>query len=155
MAGNVPIIIIPNQRKTVPAMLKSEAPNPIWGDQAKQRSIHNNYLTLLVVFTMLSNHDAFTYASPRWSWLILGCIFIASFLVRHWFNTTHTGAQPDWRPWPAAAVQASLLVRHAPPEIADAFCGSRFDRERSGVYGVLPRGADVQAILRRSVAGAV
>jgi len=52
----------------------------------------------------------------------------------------------------ALAVQASLLVRFAPPGIADAFCGSRFEGERSGVYGVLPRGVDAQAILRRSFA---
>jgi uncharacterized membrane protein len=55
------------------------------------------------VFTMLSNHYTFTYSS-HFNWLILACIFIASFLVRHWFNTMHTGAKPDWRLWPAAAV---------------------------------------------------
>jgi uncharacterized membrane protein len=103
MAANVLFIIIPNQRKTVAALLKGQEPDPAWGAQAKQRSVHNNYLTLPVVFTMLSNHYAFTYAS-RWSWLILSCIFVASFLVRHWFNTLHTGARPDWRLWPAAAV---------------------------------------------------
>lgn len=104
MAANVLIIIIPNQRKTVARLLKGEEPDPAWGAQAKQRSIHNNYLTLPVVFTMLSNHYGFTFANPRTSWLVLGCIFIASFLVRHWFNTMHTGAKPDWRLWPAAAV---------------------------------------------------
>src|SRR5580698_4333980 len=110
MAGNVLIIIIPNQRKIVDALLKGETPNPIWGDQAKQRSIHNNYLTLPVVFTMLSNHYAFTYPPPRSSWLVLGCIFVASFLVRHWFNTMHTGAKPDWRLWPAAAVPIAAAM---------------------------------------------
>ena len=104
MAANVLIVIIPGQRKTVAALLAGHEPDPIHGQIAKQRSIHNNYLTLPVVFTMLSNHYAFTYASPRWSWLILACIFVASFLVRHWFNTLHTGAKPDWRLWPAAAV---------------------------------------------------
>jgi uncharacterized membrane protein len=103
MAANVLFIIIPNQRKTVAALLKGQEPDAAWGAQAKQRSVHNNYLTLPVVFTMLSNHYAFTYAS-RWNWLILACIFVASFLVRHWFNTMHTGARPDWRLWPAAAV---------------------------------------------------
>jgi uncharacterized membrane protein len=67
------------------------------------------YLTLPVVFTMLGNHYAFTYSS-RFSWLILACIFIASFLVRHWFNTMHTGVQPDWRLWPAAAVPVLVAV---------------------------------------------
>jgi uncharacterized membrane protein len=125
MAANVLIIIIPNQRKTVARLLKGEEPDPIWGEQAKQRSIHNNYLTLPVVFTMLSNHYSFTYSSARWSWLVLACIFIASFLVRHWFNSLHTGAKPDWRLWPAAAVPVlcamflSLLGQSAAP-IANA-----------------------------------
>jgi uncharacterized membrane protein len=103
MVANVLVIIIPNQRKTIDALLAGREPNPEWGNQAKQRSIHNNYLTLPVVFTMLSNHYSFTYET-KWSWLVLACIFVASFLVRHWFNTMHTGAQPDWRLWPAAAV---------------------------------------------------
>jgi uncharacterized membrane protein len=103
MAANVLFIIIPNQRKTVAALLKGEEPHAAWGAQAKQRSVHNNYLTLPVVFTMLSNHYAFTFAS-RWNWLILACIFVASFLVRHWFNTMHSGVRPDWRLWPAASV---------------------------------------------------
>nr|WP_294529704.1 urate hydroxylase PuuD [uncultured Rhodopila sp.] len=109
MAANVLFIIIPNQRKTVAALLKNQPPDPAWGAQAKQRSVHNNYLTLPVLFTMISNHYAFTYAS-HWSWLILACIFVASFLVRHWFNTMHTGAIPDWRLWPAAVVPVLAAV---------------------------------------------
>ena len=114
MAANVLLVIIPGQRKTVAALLKGEEPDPVWGQIAKQRSIHNNYLTLPVVFTMLSNHYSFTYASARWSWLILACIFIASFLVRHWFNTLHAGeaigAKPDWRLWPAAGVPVVCAI---------------------------------------------
>ncbi len=114
MAANVLFIIIPGQRKTVASLLKGEEPDPIHGQIAKQRSVHNNYLTLPVVFTMLSNHYSFTYASPKTSWLILACIFIASFLVRHWFNTLHageaTGAKPDWRLWPAAAVPVLCAI---------------------------------------------
>lgn len=103
MVGNVFFIIIPNQKKTVARLLAGQEPDPIWGAQAKQRSVHNNYLTLPVIFTMLSNHYAFTYAS-RWSWIILTTVFISTFLVRHWFNTMHAGGKPDWRLWPAAAV---------------------------------------------------
>ena len=110
MAANVLVVIIPGQRKVVASLLAGEEPDPIHGQIAKQRSVHNNYLTLPVVFTMLSNHYSFTYSSPRWSWLILSCIFIASFLVRHWFNTMHTGAKPDWRLWPAAAVPVALAI---------------------------------------------
>jgi uncharacterized membrane protein len=122
MVGNVLIIIIPNQRKTVARLLAGQEPDPIWGAQAKQRSVHNNYLTLPVVFTMLSNHYAFTYQS-RWAWIILACVFIGTFLVRHWFNTLHTGAKPDWRLWPAAAVPILLamlltLIGHRPAALA-------------------------------------
>ena len=109
MVGNVAIIIIPNQRKTVAKLLAHEEPDPKWGKEAKQRSVHNNYLTLPVVFTMLSGHYAFTYQS-KWNWLILACIFIASFLIRHYFNTMHTGRTPDWRLWPAAAVPIFLAM---------------------------------------------
>jgi uncharacterized membrane protein len=110
MAANVLFVIIPGQRKTVAALMRGEEPDPVWGQVAKQRSVHNNYLTLPVLFTMLSNHYSFTYASPKSSWLILACIFIASFLVRHWFNTMHTGAQPDWRLWPAAAIPIGFAI---------------------------------------------
>ena len=95
MVGNVLFIIIPNQRKTVAALIAGREPEAIWGYQAKQRSIHNNYMTLPVIFVMLSNHYSFTYQT-KWNWLILSCIFIASFLVRHYFNTMHTGAVPDF-----------------------------------------------------------
>jgi uncharacterized membrane protein len=124
MVGNVFAIIIPNQRKVVAALLAGQAPDPALGAQAKQRSVHNNYLTLPVVFTMLSNHYAFTYQS-RWNWLVLACIFVATFLVRHWFNLEHAGRHPDWRLWPAAAVPmagaaALTLLGQAPPPAAPA-----------------------------------
>ncbi len=122
MVGNVAIIIMPNQRKTVAKLLAGETPEAIWGKEAKQRSVHNNYLTLPVVFLMLSNHYAFTYQTP-WNWLILALIFIAGFLIRHWFNIKHTGATPDWRLWPAAGVPvlaAAILtmIGHGAPPIA-------------------------------------
>lgn len=109
MAANVLMIIIPNQRKVVASLLAGQAPDPELGFIAKQRSTHNNYLTLPVLFTMLSNHYAFTYQS-RWNWLVLACVFIGSFLVRHWFNVKHTGATPDWRLWPAAAVPFAAVI---------------------------------------------
>lgn len=109
MAANVLMIIIPNQRKVVASLLAGEAPDPALGVIAKQRSLHNNYLTLPVVFTMLSNHYAFTFQG-RWNWLVLTGVFVASFLVRHWFNVKHTGAKPGWWLWPAAAVPMAAVV---------------------------------------------
>jgi uncharacterized membrane protein len=90
MAANVLVITIPGQRKTVAALLNGEEPKPVWGQMAKQRSMHNNYLTLPVVFTMLSNHYSFTCASLRWSWLILACLFIAC----SWCGTGSTPNTP-------------------------------------------------------------
>ena len=109
MVGNVLFIIIPNQKIVVRDLIAGRVPDPRLGAEAKQRSLHNNYLTLPVVFVMLSNHYAFTYAT-RWSWLVLAAVFVASFLVRHWFNTKHTGARPDWRLWPAAAAPVALAA---------------------------------------------
>jgi uncharacterized membrane protein len=124
MAANVLIIIIPNQRKVVADLLAGRTPDPKYGEIAKQRSLHNNYLTLPVVFTMLSNHYAFTYQT-RWNWAVLTAVFIAGFLIRHWFNTMHTGAKPDWRLWPAAAVPIAAaivlsMLGQAPPIAASA-----------------------------------
>jgi uncharacterized membrane protein len=122
MVGNVFFIIIPNQRKVVADLLAGRTPDPALGAQAKQRSIHNNYLTLPVVFVMLSNHYAFTYTG-RWSWLVLAAVFVASFLVRHWFNVGHAGLKPDWRLWPAAAVPiagAAALTLLSQPGMAPA-----------------------------------
>ena len=122
MVGNVAHIIIPNQRKVVAALLAARTPDPALGEQAKQRSVHNNYLTLPVVFVMISNHYAFTYQT-RWNWLVLAAVFVAGFLVRHWFNSRHAGGRPDWRLWPAAAVPllgAAALTLFGGPHTAPA-----------------------------------
>ena len=107
MVGNVFFIIMPNQRKTVAALMKGEVPDAAWGKEAKQRSTHNNYLTLPVVFIMLSGHYAITYQT-RWAWIVISCVFVAGFLVRHWFNVHNAGGTPDWKLWPASA--AFILV---------------------------------------------
>ena len=128
MVANVFFVIIPNQTIVVRDLIAGRTPDPKLGAEAKQRSVHNNYLTLPVVFVMLSNHYAFTY-STRWSWLVLAAVFVASFLVRHWFNTKHTGAKPDWWLWPAAAVPmlaAAALTFAGQPGAASATSGIKF-----------------------------
>ena len=96
MSANVFFIIIPNQKKIVAAMKAGEAPNPALGKQSKQRSVHNNYLTLPVLFFMLSNHYPLAFAT-EYSWAIAGLIFLIGVLVRHFFNTMHaTGQRPYW-----------------------------------------------------------
>ena len=123
MVGNVFFIIIPNQRKTVAALLKGETPNAMWGYEAKQRSTHNNYLTLPVIFIMLSGHYAITFQN-RFAWIVLSCVFVSGFLVRHWFNVSNAGGKPDWKLWPAAGVffvAAMLLSVFGLKDVLPAF----------------------------------
>jgi len=90
MAANVFFIIIPGQKRMVAAMRAGTAPNPRDGLRAKQRSVHNNYFTLPVVFTMISNHYAATYSHP-YNWAVLALIAAAAVLIRHFFNLRHKG----------------------------------------------------------------
>jgi uncharacterized membrane protein len=90
MSANVFFVIIPGQRKMVDAMLKGDTPNPIYGKRGKQRSVHNTYFTLPVVFAMLSNHYAMTYTHPH-SWAVLVVIMLAGALIRQFFVMRHRG----------------------------------------------------------------
>ena len=92
MSANVFFVIIPGQRKMVAAMLKGETPNAIYGKRGKQRSVHNTYFTLPVVFAMLSNHYAMTY-THQYNWLILLLIMLAGALIRQFFVMRHRGQQ--------------------------------------------------------------
>ncbi len=95
MVANVLMIIIPGQKKVVASLLANETPNPIYGAIAKQRSLHNNYLTLPVIFIMISNHYPLIYAT-KYSWIIISIILIIGALIRHFFNIKHTGAKPPY-----------------------------------------------------------
>jgi uncharacterized membrane protein len=123
MVANVLFVIIPNQRLIVADLIAGRVPDPALGAAGKHRSVHNNYLTLPVVFTMISNHYAFTYAT-QWSWLILAAVFVTSFLVRHWFNLHHAGAHPGWWLWPAAAVPILALVGFTVVQQAQSMAGA-------------------------------
>ncbi|MCV2884234.1 urate hydroxylase PuuD [Aestuariibacter sp. AA17] len=90
MAANVFTTIIPSQRKMVSAVEQNQKVRPSWGEKAKQRSVHNNYLTLPLIFTMISNHFAFTY-QHAYNGLILVVIFVLSAYCRHFFNLRHQG----------------------------------------------------------------
>ena len=108
MAANVFRIIIPNQKKVVASLMAGEKPDPALGLQAKQRSTHNNYLTLPVVFPMLSNHYPLAFATEH-AWIIAALIFLTGVTIRHYFNTLHrTGAGPHWT-W-AVTVLIMVLI---------------------------------------------
>jgi uncharacterized membrane protein len=90
MAASVFFIIIPNQKIVVADLQAGRKPNPALGVQAGQRSLHNNYLTLPVIFMMISNHYPIMFGHP-WSPLIALGIVVAGGLIRHFFNVTNHG----------------------------------------------------------------
>jgi uncharacterized membrane protein len=109
MVANVFVIIIPYQRKTVDAMLAGKEPDPAWGQLGKQRSVHNNYLTLPVVFLMLSNHYPLMFAT-RFNWLIVAIVLLIGPVIRHFFNSRHEGNGSPWWTWGVAAAGMALIA---------------------------------------------
>ena len=98
MTANVFAIIIPNQKKVVAVLKAGGTPDPKYGVIAKQRSTHNNYLTLPVIFLMLSNHYPVAFATP-YNWLIAALVFLMGVTIRHFFNTMHKGGGKLWWTW--------------------------------------------------------
>ena len=90
MAGNVFFKIMPAQRLMVDAVTNKTEIDPSWGLGAKLRSVHNNYLTLPLLFIMISNHYPMTYQHDN-AWLILMAIGVVSAWIRHYFNLKHIG----------------------------------------------------------------
>lgn len=90
MAANVFMVIIPNQKKVVADLVAGRTPDPKLGMMAKQRSLHNNYMTLPVLFIMISNHYPQTFANPN-GWLILSGLGAVGWLIRHFFNLKNQG----------------------------------------------------------------
>jgi uncharacterized membrane protein len=109
MVANVFFIIIPNQKVVVADLIAGRQPDPALGRQAKQRSLHNNYLTLPVLFTMISNHYPMTFGH-RLNWLILAGVMVAGGVVRLYFNLRHEGRGNHWLLWPAAALAMAPLI---------------------------------------------
>ena len=110
MSANVFFWIIPGQRKVVAALKAGQPVDPVHGQRAKQRSVHNTYFTLPVLFAMLSNHYSFTYNHPQ-NWLVLILMMLAGAAIRQFFVMRHgykLGRNPH--PWPYAAVGVVLLL---------------------------------------------
>ncbi len=102
MVANVFAIIMPYQRKTVAALIAGKEPDPVWGEIGKQRSVHNNYLTLPVVFLMLSNHYPLFFAT-RFNWVIVAIVLLIGPVIRHYFNSRHEGKEGPLWTWAVAA----------------------------------------------------
>ncbi len=122
MSANVFRVIMPNQRIVVADLKAGRKPDPKYGKIAKQRSMHNNYLTLPVIFLMLSNHYPLIFAT-QYNWIIASLVFLMGVTIRHWFNTKHArGGNPHWT-WGVTAVLfvviawlSSVPMRVAPEE---------------------------------------
>ena len=97
MSANVFFVIIPGQKRMVAALQRGEAVDPLPGLRGKQRSVHNTYFTLPVVFTMLSIHFPAAHAHPH-SWLLLALFMAAGALVRQFFVLWHSGERAWWLP---------------------------------------------------------
>lgn len=109
MSANVFMVIIPNQKIVVADLIAGRKPDPKYGKIAKQRSLHNNYLTLPVLFLMLSNHYPLAFGT-EFNWVIASLVFIIGVLIRHYFNTRHARkGNPTWT-WLAAAVLFVVII---------------------------------------------
>ncbi|GGF70479.1 urate hydroxylase PuuD [Alteromonas lipolytica] len=132
MVANVWLNIMPAQRKMVDAVAAKQPVDPAWGAGAKLRSVHNNYLTLPILFIMISNHYPMTYQHPQ-NWLVLVAIMALSAWIRHFFNLRHVGkfspavlisgmlgllAVALWVSWPKAPVAVTTVASPSPSSLS-------------------------------------
>lgn len=116
MAGNVFFCIIPSQKALVKAAKENKPVNPQLGKIAGLRSLHNNYITLPVIYIMISNHFPVTYGSP-FNWAILAGLTIASVAVRHYHNLYEKGKPSPWLiPFSAIALIALVFITAPAPK---------------------------------------
>ncbi len=109
MTANVFFVIIPNQKIVVADLIAGRSPDPKLGKEAKQRSLHNNYLTLPVLFLMISSHYPLAFAT-RWNWLIAALVLVIGALIRHFFNSIHAGKGKPWWTWALAGALFAVIV---------------------------------------------
>jgi uncharacterized membrane protein len=131
MTANVFFIIIPGQHRIIAALKAGQTPDPALGKRAKIRSTHNNYITLPVVFLMLSNHYPLFYGAPH-LWAIVALVLVAGALIRHFYNVRHAGKGDPWWTWAVSAACLWLVFW-----IASA--ASPLGRERLGLPELSPQ----------------
>jgi uncharacterized membrane protein len=119
MAANVFFVIIPGQKRLVAALANGTPIDPRDGARGKQRSVHNTYFTMPVVFAMLATHEPAAFAHPQ-AWAVLAGFMLAGALVRHFFVRWHDGGREWWLLGIAAAILFALLAWIAPPGRAPA-----------------------------------
>lgn len=109
MTGNVWMHIIPSQKELVAATIEGREQDPAVGYRAKQRSIHNNYMTFPVLFTMISNHFSALYAGPL-NWVILIAVMFSAAGVRHFMNIRYNTPTNGWAPPLTATAAAGVAA---------------------------------------------
>jgi uncharacterized membrane protein len=119
MVANVLFVIIPAHRGLVRAMAEGREPDAEPLRRAKERSVHNNYLTLPVLFTMLAGHAAFTFGADD-AWLVLVFVMVLTAYVRHFFNLWHVGRRAWWIPASALVAVVALALWLEPDEPSGA-----------------------------------
>ena len=132
MSGNVFFWIIPGQRKNVQALREGRPVDPVHGQRGKQRSVHNTFFTLPVLFSMLSSHYGFTYGA-KYNWVVLVAIMVAGALIRFSFALRHKAlAYGKPVPWHYAIIGTLLLlvtiwaVKPEPQPVAAAVAPATF-----------------------------
>jgi len=123
MAANVFLVIIPGHWELVRAREAGREPDPRPGIRGKQRSVHNNYLTLPVLFTMLAGHFPVTYGHDH-AWAVLVALMVVGAAIRHYFNNRHAGRTLWWIPLGCAGAIAGIAVWLRPPSAAPAQAGA-------------------------------
>ncbi|MTJ04983.1 MAG: urate hydroxylase PuuD [Sediminimonas qiaohouensis] len=120
MTANVFLVIIPNQKVVVADLIAGRRPEPEYGRIAKLRSTHNNYLTLPVIFLMLSNHYPLSFATDN-NWIIASLVFLMGVTIRHFFNSMHARKGRPWWTWGLSALifAAIMWLSTAPMHGAD------------------------------------
>ena len=119
MTANVFLIIMPNQRIVVKDLQEGRAPDAKYGKIAKLRSTHNNYLTLPVIFLMLSNHYPLAFATEH-NWIIASLVFLLGVLIRHYFNSMHARkGKPIWTLGASAVIFVLIMWLSSAPMYKD------------------------------------
>jgi len=134
MVANVFRVIIPAQKDLVNAVTQDRQPDPAQGKNALQRSRHNNYFTLPVLFIMISGHYPATYSHPQ-NWLVLLVFSVAAIGIRHYFNIRHLPGFKIWPLIPAALLLGWLIIATAPKPLPASQPGSIV--QTSEIYAIV------------------
>lgn len=154
MTANVFRLIIPNQTIVVADLKAGRTPAAHLGAQAKQRSLHNNYLTLPVIFLMLSNHYPLAFAT-EWNWVIAGLVLLIGAVIRHFFNTLHRTHRKLWWCWVVAGGLFAAVIalsgypgwRTSPGESAAAPAAREWRKDPEIALAQSPHFDDAAAIV--------